>query len=400
MRDLNVGLETDFLKGAKTGVGNYCIHLLEALMESDTSIQYQAFSSLRWRPLARGDLKRMKDPAHHATAEQIGGSKSARLRRDIRSRLARNELARVAYRRLIAARFRHSGAGKSLDLFHAFRFVPPTRIDIPILPVVYDLSFVRYPEAHPRQRVRELSRLGEVIQRAPFVQTISQFSKREIVEVYGCPPDRIVVAPPAASEIFRPLGDDVTQRELHPLGLSPQRYFLTVGTLEPRKNLKTLIAAYSRLSSTTRTSFPLVVVGNKGWGNLGLPASTDQLVQEGSLRFIGGVHDSQLRSLYEGALALLYPSIYEGFGMPAVEALACGTQVVHSRGTSMDEITDENSLRVEALDVDGWTAAIENLANERGAAISGRSERHARSQSFSWKQSADAVLQIYNEFRL
>lgn len=390
-KDFKIGLETDFLNGALTGVGNYCIHLVEAMMERDATFQFQAFSSLVWRPLARGDLRKMKEAPQQS--ENI--SQSAKISRDIRSVLARNEMARVAYRRVIAARFRRSSAAKSLDLFHAFRFVPPADIDTPVLPVVYDLSFARYPNAHPKQRIRELSRLGDVIEKAAFVQTISRFSKREIAAVYDCSPGKIVVAPPAASEIYRPLGDDVTRLDLLPFGLAARQYLLAVGTLEPRKNLKTLIAAYSQLSPNARNSFPLAIVGNKGWGNLDLPRAAGQMIQEGSLRFLGSVPDAQLRSLYEGAIALMFPSVYEGFGMPAVEALACGTQVAHSSGTSMDEITDENSLRVTAMDVDAWTIVMQRLLDDRAAATTGRAARRARSQIFSWAQSAETILRVY-----
>ena len=271
------------------------------------------------------------------------------------------DVVRSGYRHLRTARFAASRPPSELDLFHAFKYLPVAELAVPTLPVVYDLSFVRYPEAHPHQRLRDLEALPAVIERSSLVHTISEFSKSEIVSVFGTSPDKIFIAPPAASSIFQPLGDGATRIEIAKFDLSLHGYLLTVGTLEPRKNLKTLISAYAQLTSAERTRAPLVVVGNAGWGDLDLPRETESLKSDGTLRFLGAVSDVQLRSLYEGAIALVFPSIYEGFGMPAVEALACGTQVAHSLNTSMEAITDGvATLRAPATDVMAWRRIYRN----------------------------------------
>jgi glycosyltransferase involved in cell wall biosynthesis len=401
MKKFRIGLETDFLSGPMTGVGNYCLHILNALMDDDDSFQFIGFSRLAWSALDWAKLReltRMHDKlstAEEATRAKIGSGQKAYL--TIRMGLARIELARSIYARLRAYRFSRDGGRNSLDLFHAFRFVPPGDLEIPILPVVYDLSFVRYPETHPKERLRELERLPDVIRKSRIVQTISEFSKREICEIYGCSPEKVVVAAPAAAAIFRPLGIDATCADIAPKGLTFHGYLLTVGTLEPRKNLKTLIAAYARLPAKVRQDSPLVVVGHKGWGNLALPKEADQMVRDGTLRFLGSVSDSELRSLYEGAIALLVPSVYEGFGMPVVEAFACGTPVIHSSNSSMDDITDGRSLRVSATDIDAWTVAIAQLLDNPISATLGREERVARAQEYSWRESGRAVKKIYDQ---
>jgi alpha-1,3-rhamnosyl/mannosyltransferase len=286
---------------------------------------------------------------------------------------------------------------RSIALFHAFNYIPPVRLAVPTLPVVYDLSFIRYPAMHPQARVRWLSRLPNVIERAPLVHTISEFSKREIVEVFGVPQSRIIVAYPAAASIYRPLGIGPTIADLQKLDLLPNRYLLAVGTLEPRKNLKTLVAAYSKLSAADRSRCPLVIVGGKGWGTTDLPPATASLVREGSIRFLGYVSDPLLRSLYEGTRLMLFPSIYEGFGMPVVEAMACGAPIAHSGKTSMDEITGGLGLRIEALDVDAWTEHMRDaissdtdLRNER------RQSRINRAKTFSWTDSANVIRKAYD----
>jgi alpha-1,3-rhamnosyl/mannosyltransferase len=229
------------------------------------------------------------------------------------------------------------------------------------------------------------------------VQTISRFSKSEIADVYGYDEERIFIAPPAAAGIFRPLGVRSTAIGIDQYGVSPGRFLLSVGTLEPRKNLRTLILAYSKIPKSVRDRTPLVVVGGKGWGELDLPPCTNSMQEEGNLRFFGSVSNPQLRHLYEGAIALLYPSVYEGFGMPVVEAMACGTMVIHSKRTAMDEITEGLAVTVEAMDVESWSQAIKDIIEHSALAGEECSERLvARAAQFNWASSAALIRQNYH----
>lgn len=391
-RRITVGFEFGFLRGPKTGVANYTLNILEALLQHERQVRFIGFERLSWReiastlpPGARGRGARLAARVAHAALQAVMLS-------PVRQPL------RGAYRQLHRWRFAPLARSLQLDLFHAFNFRPPADPGVPVLPVVYDLSTFRHPEFHPADRVRWLDGLGETIARAPLVHTISEFSRRELVDVFGYPAEQIFVAPPAAAPVFAPTGRDATQRDLAPFGVDYGSYFLTVGTLEPRKNIRTLIAAYARLTDAERQRFPLVVVGGRGWGKLEFPAQADQLRREGSLRFLEDIGNSQLRGLYEGARLLLMPSIYEGFGMPVVEALACGTAVAHSANTSMDEISGILGRRVGALDVDDWTAALRE-AMEGGPAAEKdlREARIEQARRFSWSRSAERVAAAYRQ---
>ena len=397
-----VGFDSGILlRGSMTGVANYTFHVVQALLEQDTSLRLAGFNGLVWREISPASLQ-MIAAAHdkHSDLLRSGGARGqlARLTAMAATRLTRVRPARLLYRTMYHRRFAASVHSQNLDLFHAFNFRPPSDPGVPVLPVIYDLSTFRHPELHPAERVQWLARLGDIIARAPMVHTISEFSKREIISVFGTPAEKIFVAPPAAASLYQPLGYEATQRDLAPLDLDYGNFFLTVGTLEPRKNIRTLIAAYAQLPSAERARCPLVVVGGRGWGNLDLPAQAEALRVDGTLRFLGRATNPQLRSLYEGTKLMLIPSFYEGFGMPVVEALACGTAVAHSVDTAMDEISAGLARCVVAQDLDGWADVLrEAIAQNSHGDEALRETRVRRARQFDWRRSAEIVISSYRQ---
>jgi alpha-1,3-rhamnosyl/mannosyltransferase len=396
-----VGLESGILDGPMTGIANYTFHMVRSALELAPDLRYAGFRQFNWQAFDLAALERIA--ARHETRETDNRPRSywqgARVAAGATLRgTASFGPARAVYRTLRQRRFASSVRGQSLDLFHAFNFRPPADPGVPVLPVIYDLSTFRHPEFHPGDRVRWLAPLPNILSRAPRVQTISEFSRQEIASLFGYPLDKIFVAPPAAAAQFAPIGEGATQRDLDAINLRYGNFFLAVGTLEPRKNLRTLIAAYAQLSPAARARFPLVVAGGAGWGELNLPAQTAALVAEGTLRFVQHVSGSQLRSLYEGARLLLMPSLYEGFGMPVVEAFACGTLVAHSEKTAMDEVSGDLGIRVAAGDVEGWTDALEGaMQGDAHADAASRSARIAQARKFDWHKGAGMVLASYRD---
>ena len=393
-----IGLDLDFLSGPRTGVANYTARLIEAALRLEPELCYIAFTGFRWDALTSASLLDIVDPpesveaSRRAAETRRAGGLAGRAVRLI----ARDSSARAIYRKTRGLLFAALAPTSRLALFHAFNFRPPRDPGVPVLPVIHDLSTFRHPDLHPPDRVQWLDPVANTIARAPMVQTVSQFSKRDIVDLFGYPADRIFVAPPAAASLFMAVGEESTSRILAPLGLSYGQFFLTVGSLEPRKNVRTLISAFARLAPPDRARCPLVAVGGKGWGELNLPPETEALRREGSLRFLDGISNAQLRSLYEGARLLLMASLYEGFGMPVVEALACGTPVAFSAGTAMEEIAAGLGRTAEAMEVEGWTDILRDaLADHAHSDPALREARIARARTFSWQRSAESVLEAY-----
>lgn len=377
-----------------TGIANYTLQILRAVLQRDEGFDYIGLDHLAWRAVDAATLDAAA--AERAGDGRMGGLPAAMA--PVYERLSRARAARILYRKFRRWRFASSVRAQKLDLFHALNFLPPSDPGVPVLPVIYDLSTFRHPEFHPEERVRLLQGLRDTVSRAPLVQTISNFSKREIVGIFGYPAERIFVAPPAAAAVFAPAGYDATARDLAPFGLHYGDFFLAVGTLEPRKNIRTLISAYALLAPAERARCPLVVVGGKGWGDMNLPPQAEALRSDGSLRFYEGIGNLRLRSLYQGARLLLMPSIYEGFGMPVVEALACGTAVAHSSDTAMDEISGGVAKTVAALDVSGWAEVLRQALDSRDYADPALRELRMRAaRRFDWQQSAARVCEAYRD---
>lgn len=386
-----------------TGIANYTFNILRSALDLNPRLQFIGFREFNWQALNATILEEIATAREKHTSSAPSDKPSlSRFKRAALSSahdLSNIPSARSVYRHLKQLRFAATVPHQPLDFFHAFNFQPPTDPGIPILHVIHDLSTFRHPEFHPAERVRWLNRLASAVVSAPLVQTVSQFSKREIAEIFDYPIGKIFVAPPAAAPMFVPKGESATQCDLNELHLKYGDFFLAVGTMEPRKNVRSIIAAYAELPAAERQRYPMIIVGGKGWGNLDLPKQTENLIAEGSLRIIHGISDPQLRSLYEGARLLLMPSLYEGFGMPVVEALACGTPVAYTGNTAMDEISGDLGVRVSGLDVKGWCEVLKcTLDNKQHSDPSLRAARIAQAATFSWTTSARAVLDAYRNF--
>lgn len=259
---------------------------------------------------------------------------------------------------------------RGADVLHCPTYRGPVRSRVPLVVTVHDLAVFRHPDAFPPW-TRTYSRVvvPRVVRAARIIAAVSEFTAGELERLLRVPRERIRVVPNAADATFT----DVGPRE-------KGDYVLAVGTLEPRKNLARTIAAAQRLGVELR------VAGARGWG--GVEARGD------GVRWEGEVGDEQLARLYRGALCVVYPSLYEGFGIPVLEAMACGAPVVTSAGGATEEVAGGAAVLVDPHDVSSIAAGIEQ-------AIARRDELRAaglrRASAYSWDASARLLIQAYED---
>jgi len=387
---LRIGVDLVPLRPPLTGVGNYEFYLLAALLNRPDAPHICGFAQSSWAKVDKHYIDEFRPIL------EAGGARGTWSWADQSKRLLqRSNIARRAYSWIRRRTFERSYDAKDLALFHAFAYVAPGNLRVPVIPVVYDLSFVRFPETHPPARLQSLRALPKQLQAAPVVHTISHFSAREIADVFGISLSRIAVIYPGVNPSFDRAPSENSAGVLAHYKLEAGEFFLTVSTLEPRKNLRSLVIAYSRLSPAFRNSLPLCVVGAAGWGSLDMPEGSQALEREGSLRFLGFVPNQHLQTLYTNARAMFYPSIYEGFGMPVIDALACGATVVCSDASSIPEVAGQVARYVAPLDIDGWFREIQRAAEDVEYDIQERNRRQLHAQKFTWARAAEQTLELY-----
>jgi len=237
--------------------------------------------------------------------------------------------------------------------------------------------------------------IEDVRRRADFILTVSEFARHEIVERLGWSPDRVRATPLAAADAFRLRSRDELAGRLAHWGLEPGGYCLFVGTIEPRKNLGRLLDAYEGLPDGLRRRWPLVVAGSSGWRSGDTHARLRECERRGWCRYLGYVAEGALPALVAGCALFLFPSLYEGFGLPPLEAMQSGVPVVTSDRASLPEVVAGAGAMVDAGDTDAWREAIrrglEDEAWRRGATERGL----ARAAEFSWARCARETVAAY-----
>jgi alpha-1,3-rhamnosyl/mannosyltransferase len=282
-------------------------------------------------------------------------------------------------------------------LYHEPNYIAPA-LDCPLVVTVHDLSHLRFPQYHPAARVRWLERfLPQTLARAAKILTVSEFARQEILEVFGLPPAKVVAIPLGLEAHFRPPAALELKQTLRRYGLVPQGYIASVGTLEPRKNLLRLVEAYFSLPARLRQRFPLVLIGPKGWHIQKLWPKMEQLMRRGEVRWLGYVEEAALPCLYAGAAVFAYLSLYEGFGLPVLEAMGCGAPVLTSKDSAMATWAGEAALLVDPLDVQAIGERLVQLLEDRELAQALATRGWVLARQFSWQRCADETLGVYFE---
>ena len=286
-------------------------------------------------------------------------------------------------------------AAKRVDVLHSPDHVAPHRIGWQSVVSVMDLSFLAHPEAFDPKSLLYYSQIFRTLQSAAKIIAISDFTRHEVLNRISIEPERVDTIYLAADPAYYPRSDSACERVRKRLEI-PDPYFLVVGAIEARKNLERVVAAYARLPRKDRPH--LVFAGGRGYQyDRVLEAVEEQRVAD-QVRFLGHVSDADLPPLYSGALGLLYPSRYEGFGLPILEAMACGCPVVTSNYGSMAEVAGDAAVLVDPNSTEAIANGITTLMEKPALRDDLGAKGFARAgEKFSWRAAAAQTLAVYRE---
>lgn len=284
-----------------------------------------------------------------------------------------------------------------VDLFHSPDFtLPPTRPGVPTLLTVHDLSFVRDPDsAWPSLRAFLNKAVPRSVQRATHVLADSLATKNDLIELFGTPAEKITVLYSGVEARFAPVRDRAEIDRVCARYELPRPFILSVGTLQPRKNYGRLIEAFARIAAEGPDH--LVIAGGKGWLYESIFEQVKSLGLEQRVHFPGFVDDADLPALYSAARLFAYVSLYEGFGLPLLEAMACGTPVIASNVSSLPEVVGDVGLQVDPRSVDDIARALQQMIDRPELRERSIGPGLERAKSFTWEKAARELLAIYDQ---
>ena len=284
-----------------------------------------------------------------------------------------------------------------VDLLHV-QFTAPPFCPCPVVASIHDLSFKHLPKTFKRRSRMQLRlTVGQTARKAARILALSEYSRGDIIETYGIAPDRVLVTPPAAPGHFAPVTEATELARVRRNYGIEDEYILSVGSIQPRKNLARLIAAYASLRRLRpQAKLPqLVLVGKKAW----LFDETLRAAAEHDLTsviiFTGYVPEADLPPLYSGARCFIYPSYFEGFGLPVLEAMQCGTPVIAGNRTSLPEVVGDAGLLVDPFDEQALALAMAGIIENSDLAAELRVKGLKRARDFSWRKTARMTLEVY-----
>ncbi len=360
-----IGFDATALRGAKSGVGYYTSNLLAHLVEEDAEHDYLLLSN------------------QTVEGEAVGRCLSPRYAFPNRS---------IWMQLVLPAALR----AEQPVLCHFTNFTAPLSCHTPFVVTIHDMTLSLFPRLHPmRQHIVMRPFVPVIAQRAAAIIAVSQSAKADIVRLLGVPESKVHVIYEAPAGRFQPVSSAQIAATRNRYGLHG-RYILYVGTIEPRKNLVRLVEAYARMKAAG-LPHQLLLVGKLGWDYKPLYQRIDDLGLRGDVLFLGYVPSDDLVSLYNMAEVFAFPSLYEGFGLPVIEAMACGTPVVTTQAGSLGEVAGNAALTVDPLSVDELAGALTGVVGDAALAGTLRDRGLTRASQMSWRETARQTLAVYRQ---
>ena len=288
---------------------------------------------------------------------------------------------------------------RPVDLLHV-QYTAPPLAPCPVVTTIHDLSFEHLPETFNRRSWMQLRfTVRRTARRSACIITSSEFSRRDIVETYNIAPERVIVTPQAAPAHFSPVTNDVELKSVQERYGLTRDYILSLCSIQPRKNLVRLIESYDLLrAGHADTNFPqLVLAGKKGWLDRETFRAAEQSRFRHDIIFPGYISDESLPALFSAAVCFVYPSYFEGFGLPVVEAMQCGAAVIVGNQTSLPEIVGDAGMLVDPFDVQAIANAMKRMTSGADERARFRAKAVEKVKEFSWIKTAQMTLAVYNQ---
>ena len=380
---MKVVLSVDPIKFPLTGIGRYTYELAKGLKDLDDVDDLYFLKGYR---LSKKIL-----------IDDGGGvpPKSSISMSYWKKKVSRNSLAIGAYRRLNSWLKSKALHGLEDHIFHGTNYYLPPFGGKSVV-TIHDLSPYLWVETHPPERVQYMqAEIEASLKRADAIITDTEYTREEIIDFFNWTANKVYAVHLAAGPEFFPRKSEEVARELRVFGLVPGGYSLFTGTLEPRKNISMLLDAYARLPKKIRMRWPLVLVGYRGWAGSDLYMKIEKAQNEGWLRYLGFVSQHLLPLLMAGARLFVYPSKYEGFGLPVLEAMACGVPVVCSNAASLPEVSGGAAAMHDPQDIDAlFDLLAAGLEDEIWRARARAAGLH-QARKFSWSKCTKDTLTVY-----
>jgi glycosyltransferase involved in cell wall biosynthesis len=378
---MRIGIDCSLVPGNRTGIGQYCHQLVHALSRVDHDNQYLLYPAFYY--------------TFHPHYRQASLPQTANMR------VAFQQLSPFLLRVLRHSRspwfIRELLLGQ-VDIVHGTSFSAPRLRNRHkrLIMTIYDLSFLVHPEFHREENVRHaLQGTREAISRADAIIAISHATRQELIDRLNAPADRIVVTQLAAGSQYVRIEDSRRKTQVREKYQLPPDFILCVGSIEPRKNIARLLEAYARLTSALQKDVQLVIAGGTGWLNTDIYLTVCRLGLETRVHFIGYVEENDLPVVYSLAEVFVYPSLYEGFGLPVLEAMQCGVPVLTSTVSSLPEVAGDAALLVTPTEVDDISQGLRRLLENADLRAEVRARGYQRAREFSWERCARETLAVY-----
>jgi glycosyltransferase involved in cell wall biosynthesis len=365
---MHIGIDARLVYYTRAGIGQYTLRLTQALATAYRDVRFTLLQDRRNKhPLVDAPnvgVARCMVPSHHRF-EQL---------------LLPFEVKRV-----------------QADVFHYPDFIPPLHANGPSVVTIHDLGFLIYPHFLTKEAARYYGQIDRALRRADEIIAVSESTKHDLIKMLGTQEDKISVIYEAADPMFQPMDRVVALRHVQALYELPDEFALFVGTIEPRKNIPGLLRAYRRLRDDYKLTPVLVLVGAPGWLYDDVHALVETLELTPYCFFLGRVSADDLLNFYNAARCLVLPAFYEGFGLPPLEAMACGTPVIVSNISSLPEVVGDAALLVDPQQDEEIAVALWRMFTDQALWQELQAKGLQRAAAFSWQRAAEQTMAVYRQ---